>query len=91
MVDARKVKNAVAKKTSQFAGQVAAAAKVPPHKHCRVCYEPIPVKADPRVCKQQACIDQNIQHDKNQRMVRIWMFVFFGIFAASFILPIFLS
>lgn len=88
MVDAKKVKDMAAKKANQFMGQMAG--KVPPHKHCRICYEPIPVSAEPRVCKDQTCIDKNVQDEKNQRSVRIWMFVFFGLFALSFILPIFI-
>jgi predicted nucleic acid-binding Zn ribbon protein len=88
MVDAKRVKDMAAKKANQFMGQVSG--KVPPHKHCRICYEPIPVSAEPRVCKDQTCIDKNVQDEKNQRSVRIWMFVFFGLFALSFILPIFI-
>ena len=87
MVDAKKVRDMAAKKANQFMGQVSG--KVPPHKHCRICQEPIPVSAEPRVCKDQTCIDKNARGEKNQRSVRIWMFVFFGLFAASFILPIF--
>ena len=87
MVDAKKVRDMAAKKANQFMGQVSG--KVPPHKHCRICQEPIPVSAEPRVCKDQTCIDKNARDEKNQRSVRIWMFVFFGLFAASSILPIF--
>ncbi len=87
MVDAKKVRDMAAKKATQFVGQVSG--KVPPHKHCRICHEPISVNSEPRVCKVQACIDQNIRDEKNQRSVRIWMFVFFGIFVLSFVLPIF--
>ena len=86
MVDARKVKDMVAKKSSQFMGSMAGAGKMPPHKHCRICHEAIPVKADPRVCKNQECIDQNEKDEKNQKTVRIAMFVFFGIFAVPYIL-----
>jgi predicted nucleic acid-binding Zn ribbon protein len=87
MVDAKKVRDMAAKKANQFMGQVSG--KVPPHKHCRICQEPIPVSAEPRVCKDQTCIDKNARDEKNQRSVRIWMFVLFGLFAAGFILPIF--
>jgi predicted nucleic acid-binding Zn ribbon protein len=87
MVDAKKVRDMAAKKATQIVGQVSG--KVPPHKHCRICYETIAVNAEPRVCKNQECIDRNLRDEKNQRSVRIWMFVFFGIFALSFVLPIF--
>jgi len=86
VVDARKVKEMAAKKANQFIGNVSG--KVPPHKHCRICQEPIPVAADPRVCKQQTCIDQNEKDEKNQKTVRIAMFVFFGLFATPYILAL---
>lgn len=88
MVDARKVKDMVAKKSSQFVGNIASAGKVSPHKHCRICQDAIPIKADPRVCKQQACIDQNEKDEKNQKTVRIAMFVFFGLFAVPYLLAL---
>ena len=86
MVDAKKVKDMVAKKSSQFIGNIQGGGKVPPHKHCRICQEPIPVKADPRVCKKQECIEKNEKDEKNQKTVRIMMFIFFGIFAVPYLL-----
>ena len=88
MVDAKKVKDMVAKKSSQFIGNMQGGGKVAPHKHCRICHEPISVKADPRVCKQQAYIEQNEKDEKNQKTVRIAMFVFFGLFAIPYILAL---
>ena len=61
MVDAKKVRDMAAKKANQFMGQVSG--KVPPHKHCRICQEPIPVSAEPRVCKDQTCIDKNARDE----------------------------
>lgn len=84
MVDARKVKDMVSKKSSQFMSQMSG--KVPAHKHCRICHEPIPVASEPRVCKKQECIDKNEKDEKNQKTVRIAMFVFFGLFAVPYIL-----
>ena len=86
MVDAKRVKDMVAKKSSQFMGSMTGTGKMPPHQPCRICHEPIPVKADPRVCKNQECIDQHEKDEKNQKTVRIAMFVFFGIFAIPYIL-----
>ncbi len=88
MVDAKKVKDMVAKKSSQFVGNIAGGGKVPPHKHCRICHEPISVKVELRVCKQQACIEQNEKDEKNQKTVRIAMFVFFGLFAVPYVLAL---
>lgn len=85
MVDANKIKNAV-KKSGQFMSSVGSG-KMQPHKHCRICHSPISLASEPRVCKETSCIEKNQQDEKNQRSVRIWMFVFFGIFAASFLVP----
>ncbi|RJU89252.1 MAG: DUF2116 family Zn-ribbon domain-containing protein [Candidatus Poseidoniales archaeon] len=89
MVDAKKVKDMVSKRTSKVVSQFGSGtSKVPPHKHCRICHEPISVKAEPRVCNDQECIDKHEQDDKNQRTVRIAMFVFFGLFAIPYLLTL---
>ena len=86
VVDAKKVKEMVAKKSSQLMGSMSGSGKMPPHKHCRICHEAIPIKSDPRTCKNQECIEQNLKDEKNQKTVRIAMFVFFGIFAVPYVL-----
>ena len=86
MVDAQKIKEVASKKASAIVNGVSG--KVPPHQHCRVCHEPIPLKSDPRVCSKQSCIEKNQRDEKNQRSVRIWMFIFFGLFVLSFVVPI---
>ena len=86
VVDAKKVKEMVAKKSSQFMGSMSGSGKMSPHKHCRICHEAISIKSDPRVCKNPECIEQNQKDEKNQKTVRIAMFVFFGIFAIPYIL-----
>jgi|TARA_B110000444_G_scaffold261534_1_gene314809 predicted nucleic acid-binding Zn ribbon protein len=87
MVNAKKVKEMVAKKSSQFAGSLSSN-KVQPHKHCRICFQTIPLSSEPRVCKEQECIDKNAADDKNQRTVRIFMFIFFGLFAAPYLISL---
>ncbi|HIF91292.1 MAG TPA: DUF2116 family Zn-ribbon domain-containing protein [Candidatus Poseidoniales archaeon] len=64
--------------------------RVLPHKHCKICQEAISTKAEPRVCKKEECITKNVKNEKSQKQVRIWMFVFFGIFASSFLIPVIL-
>ena len=91
LVDAQKIKESVKKKATNLAGQVGGSTtKIPPHKHCRVCFTPIDLKAEPRVCKDQSCIDKNLQDEKNQKRVQTWMFIFFGLFVVAFIGPILL-
>ena len=88
MVDTKKVKENIQRMTSRVASSTSG--KVQPHKHCRVCFRPIKLTAEPRVCSDQACIDRNIRDEKNERQMRIWMFVFLGIFAFSFLGPMLL-
>ncbi|MFL2969586.1 MAG: DUF2116 family Zn-ribbon domain-containing protein [Candidatus Poseidoniaceae archaeon] len=88
MVDTKKVKENIQRMTNRVASSTSG--KVQPHKHCRVCFRPIKLTAEPRVCSDQACIDRNIRDEKNERQMRIWMFVFLGIFAFSFLGPMLL-
>lgn len=88
MVDTKKVKENIQRMTNRVASSTSG--KVQPHKHCRVCFRPIKLTAEPRVCSDQACIDRNIRDEKNERQMKIWMFVFLGIFAFSFLGPMLL-
>ena len=89
VVDAKKVKDMVSKRTSQMVGSFSGGAgKVPPHKHCRICHEAISIKAEPRVCKDPACLEKHEQDEKNQKTVRIAMFIFFGLFAIPYLLTL---
>ncbi|MDA9254457.1 DUF2116 family Zn-ribbon domain-containing protein [Candidatus Poseidoniaceae archaeon] len=87
MVDANKVKENLAKMGNKARSSLTSG-KVQPHKHCRICFTPIKLSSEPRVCKDQACIDKNGRDERNQKQMRIWMFVFLGLFAFSFIGPI---
>ena len=89
MVDASKVKQNIAKMTNKARNSLSSG-KIQPHKHCRVCFTPIKLSAEPRVCGDQACIDKNARDERNQKKMRIWMFVFLGLFAFSFVGPIIL-
>jgi len=90
MVDANKVKENIAKMTNKAKNSLSSG-KVQPHKHCRVCFTPIKLSSEPRVCKEQTCIDKNSRDERNQKQMRIWMFVFLGLFAFSFVGPIVLG
>ena len=87
MVDTNKVKENLAKMGNKARNSLSTG-KVQPHKHCRICFTPIKLSSEPRVCKDQACIDKNIRDERNQKQMRILMFVFLGLFAFSFIGPI---
>ena len=86
MVDAQKIKDKVMKKLSpSYKG----GNSVPEHRHCRICNAVISLKADPRICKDEECIAKHGKNDKNERMMRIMMFVFLGLFALPLLLKIF--
>ena len=87
MVDANKVKENIVKMTNKALNSLSSG-KVQHHKHCRVCFKPIQMSSEPRVCKEQACIDKNLRDERNQKQMRIWMFVFLALFAFSFVGPI---
>ena len=89
MVDASKVKQNIAKMTNKARSSLGTG-KVQPHEHCRVCFTMIKLSAEPRVCGDQACIDKNARDERNQKQMRVWMFVFLGLFAFSFVGPIIL-
>ena len=86
MVDAKKVRENIARMTNKVSSVTSG--RVQPHKHCRICFTPIKLSAEPRVCKNQECIDKNERDERNQKQMRIWMFIFFGIFAFGFVRPI---
>ncbi len=80
MVDVKKIKENVSKVTNRISSN-----KLPTHKHCRICGTSISPSSDPRVCKAQDCIDQHEKNTRNEKQMRIWMFIFFGIFAFIFL------
>jgi predicted nucleic acid-binding Zn ribbon protein len=84
MVDANKVKENIAKMTNKARNSLSSG-KVQPHNHCRVCFTPIKLSSEPRVCKEQACIDKNGRDERNEKQMRIWMFVFLALFAFTLV------
>jgi predicted nucleic acid-binding Zn ribbon protein len=50
----------------------------------------VDVKADPRVCKDTACIEELDRREASERRMRTWMLIFFGLFAFTFIGPVLL-
>ena len=80
VVDVGKIRENVSKVKNRISVN-----KLHPHKHCRICQKSIPENAEPRVCKNVECIAQNQKNEKNEKQMRIWMFIFFGIFAFIFL------
>lgn len=84
MVDASSVK----KKVKNMVNRTKGLANVQAHKHCRVCGIDISAKAEERVCKEADCIKKYEKDEKNKERMRVWMLIFFGIFAFLTILPV---
>ena len=80
--------SAVKQKVKNMPKRVKALAHVPSHKHCRVCGIDIPAKEEERVCKDEDCIKKYEKDEKNKERMRVWMLIFFGIFAFLTILPV---
>jgi predicted nucleic acid-binding Zn ribbon protein len=58
------------------------------HKHCRMCQSTIPMKADPAICKAEACDAKWAKEEKSRKSLKMWMTIFIGFFAFAFIGPI---
>ena len=84
MVDA----SAVKQKVKNMPKRSKALAHTPSHKHCRVCGIDIPSKSEERVCKDADCVKKYEKDEKNKERMRVWMIIFFGIFAFLTVLPI---
>ena len=84
MVDAKAIKDKVSKKISSTRSKVSS--HLTAHKHCRMCGINIDFKSDPRICKDQTCIDKLEKREKNDRMMRIMFFVFFAAIVAPYAL-----
>ena len=85
MVDAKQIKDKVMKKISSG---YRSGGSIPEHRHCRMCNTVIPVKADPRICKDEECLAKLGKNEKNEKIMRIMMFVFLGLFALPLILRV---
>mgnify|MGYP002844636585 CR=1 FL=1 len=87
MVDAKAIKDKVSKKISNTKSKISS--HIGAHKHCRICGITIDSKADPRICKNQECIEKFEKTQKNDKMMRIMFFVFFAAIVAPIALQLF--
>jgi predicted nucleic acid-binding Zn ribbon protein len=73
MVDAKAIKDKAAKKIASGRSKLS---QITAHKHCKMCGVMVDSKADPRICKEQECIDKLARQGKNDKMMRMMFFVF---------------
>lgn len=84
MVDAKSIKDKVSNKINNARSKIGA--KLPAHKHCRICGIEIKVTSEDRICKSAECSAAFDKRGRNDRIMRIMFFVFVLIFFAPILL-----
>ncbi len=49
------------------------------HRHCVVCWSPIPLDRDPAVCAESSCIEKNEKREASRKRLTLMMYLFPGI------------
>ncbi len=52
------------------------ASGVSPHRHCTVCWAPIPLKADPPVCSNEECEATHDKREGSRKRLTIMLYLF---------------
>ena len=47
-----------------------------PHRHCVVCWEPIPLDSDPAVCGKRDCEETQKKREKSRKRLTVMMYLF---------------
>ncbi len=72
-----------AKTTKKVVKQISANPKsakhIAPHRHCVVCYAPIPLEADPAHCGEQSCFETHAKREKSRKRLNLMLYLFPGI------------
>lgn len=49
------------------------------HRHCVVCWKPIPLDSEPAVCGDTTCIENNKKRESSRKRLTIMLYLFPGI------------
>ncbi len=49
---------------------------ISPHRHCSICWKPVPLERDPPVCNADKCSNSWIKKDKARKRLTIMMYLF---------------
>lgn len=49
---------------------------IAPHRHCVVCYAPIPLDADPAHCGEQPCSETQAKREKSRKRLNLMLYLF---------------
>jgi len=58
------------------------------HRHCVVCWSPIPLDRDPAVCAESECIEKNGKREAARKRLTLMMYLFPGIAVLLLILQL---
>tara|TARA_Y100001970_G_scaffold12536_1_gene14347 strand:+ start:37397 stop:37729 length:333 start_codon:yes stop_codon:yes gene_type:complete len=47
-----------------------------PHRHCSVCWAPIPLDSDPPVCDSEECEKTNEKREKSRKRLTVMLYLF---------------
>ena len=59
-----------------------------PHRHCVVCWTPIPLDNDPAVCAKRECGETQINREKSRKRLTVMLYLFPAIAVLFVILEI---
>ena len=52
------------------------ASGVPSHRHCSVCWTPIPLNAEPPVCSDEECEKTHVKRNASRKRLTIMLYLF---------------
>jgi predicted nucleic acid-binding Zn ribbon protein len=81
-------KDATKKVVKKISNNPKSSKYVMPHRHCTICYTPIPLDADPPNCGATKCAEKHARQQKSRKRLNIMLYLFPAIAIMLFILPI---
>ncbi len=49
---------------------------IPPHRHCSICWKPVPLAREPPVCNDETCSNSWFKKDKARKRLTVMMYLF---------------
>ncbi len=62
---------------------------VAPHRHCVICYIPIPLESEPPICSDDSCSENQASKERSRKRLNIMLYLFPAIAIMLFLLPLF--
>ncbi len=80
--------NTTKKVVKQLSDNPKSSKYIPPHRHCVICYTPVPLDADPAHCGDQPCAEKHARQEKSRKRLNLMLYLFPAIAIMLFLLPI---